>query len=79
MTQNFYFDIQRFATGTAVKIGGVVNNVEVGDTFTVEGAKYTVLAVEKNSVTALVDGTPAENLGKQIVIGDGKSIEGVTY
>ncbi|MBR2518576.1 MAG: hypothetical protein IKE46_02130 [Selenomonadaceae bacterium] len=79
MTQNFYFDIQRFATGTAVKIGGVVNNVEVGDTFTVEGAKYTVLAVEKNSVTALVDGTPAENLGKQIVIGDGKSIDGVTY
>ncbi|MBR1645705.1 MAG: hypothetical protein IJ685_02890, partial [Selenomonadaceae bacterium] len=79
MHQNFKFELQRFATGTAVIIGGVINNVEVGDTFTVDGANYKILSVEKDSVTAIVDGTPAENLGKKIVISDTKSIDGVTY
>lgn len=66
----FYFDIQRFATGTAIKISGVIKNVEVGDTFTVDDAKYTILTVEKNSVTAIVEGTPATDFGKEIVISD---------
>ena len=53
--------------------------MKIGDTFNVAGAKYTVLTVESNSVTALVNGTPATNLGDEIVISDTKSISGMTY
>ena len=72
------FDLQLFASSTIVRINGVINNVEVGDSFTVDGATYTILSVADDSVTAAVSGTPATNLGNSINISDSKSITGIT-
>ena len=76
----FCFDLQFFKDYNVVTIRGVINNVAVGDSFTVGDVTYIVLSVdtESGSVTASVNGTPVANLGKTVSVGEGKSIDGIT-
>lgn len=60
-----------------MNIKGVINNVAAGDTFTVDDATYTVLSFNDDSITAAVEGTPADNLGTSIAINSTKTINGI--